>query len=88
MDISVEIVLKDVTVYPDRARVSGIGECDVTVGRHRLVVPNLPLTMDSNSIRVRGSGTARVRLLGVEVTRQFFEESPATAVRSRTSPRA
>ncbi|MCB8946553.1 MAG: mucoidy inhibitor MuiA family protein [Ardenticatenaceae bacterium] len=81
MDFSAEIVVKDVTVYPDRARVSGVGDCEVTAGRHRLIVPNLPLTMDSNSIRVRGSGTAKVRLLGVEVKRQFFEESPAEAVR-------
>ncbi|MAT98170.1 MAG: hypothetical protein CL608_13580 [Anaerolineaceae bacterium] len=81
MDVSVEIVVKDVTVYPDRARISGLGQCDLTVGRHRLIVPDLPLTMDTNSIRVRGSGTAKVRLLGVEVARQFFEESPAEAVR-------
>ena len=81
MDISVEIVIQDVTVYPDRARVSGLGSCDLTVGRHRLLVPNLPLTMDTDSIRVKGSGSAKVRLLGVEVTRQFFEESPAEAVR-------
>ncbi len=82
MDVSVEIVLRDVTVYLDRARVSGLGGCELAVGRHRLIVPNLPLTMDTNSIRVRGSGTAKVRLLGVEVTRQFFEESPAEAVRT------
>ena len=81
MDVSVEIVVKDVTVYPDRARVSGLGSCELTVGRHRLIVPDLPLSMDTNSIRVRGSGAAQVRLLGVEVTRQFFEESPAEAVR-------
>ncbi len=82
MDVSVEIALRNVTVYPDRARVSGLGGCELAVGRHRLIVPNLPLTMDTNSIRVRGSGTAKVRLLGVEVTRQFFEESPAEAVRT------
>jgi uncharacterized protein (TIGR02231 family) len=81
MDVSVEIEIKDVAVYPDRARVAGLGNCELTVGRHRLIVPDLPLTMDTNSIRVRGSGTAVVRLLGVEVTRQFFEESPAEAVR-------
>jgi uncharacterized protein (TIGR02231 family) len=82
MDVSVEIEIKNVTVYPDRARVSGLGSCELTAGRHRLIVPNLPLTMDANSIRARGSGTAQVRLLGVEVTRQFFEESPAEAVRA------
>ena len=81
MDVSVEIAIKDVTVYPDRARVSGLGSCELVAGRHRLIVPDLPLTMDTNSIRVRGSGTAVVRLLGVEVTRQFFEASPAEAVR-------
>jgi uncharacterized protein (TIGR02231 family) len=81
MDVSVEIVVKEVTVYPDRARVSGVGSCELEVGRHRLIIPHLPLTLDTNSVRVRGSGTAKVRLLGVEVTRQFFEQSPEEAVR-------
>lgn len=81
MDIFSEIVVRDVTVYPDRARVSGVGSCDVENGRHRLIIPNLPLTLETNSVRVTGSGNARVRLLGVEVTRQFFEQSPETAVR-------
>ncbi len=82
MNVSVDIVVKSVTVFPDRARVSGLGSCELEAGRHRLLVPNLPLAMDTNSIRVGGSGTAKVRLLGVEVTRQFFEESPAEAVRA------
>ncbi|MBK7896805.1 MAG: mucoidy inhibitor MuiA family protein [Candidatus Promineifilaceae bacterium] len=81
MDVSVEIVVKDVTVYPDRARVLAVGECELTAGRHRLLVPNLPLTLDTDSVRVQGSGSAQVRLLGVEVTRQFFEEAPQEAVR-------
>ncbi|MCA9918421.1 MAG: mucoidy inhibitor MuiA family protein [Anaerolineales bacterium] len=85
MDVSVEIVVKDVTVYPDRARVSGVGDCELVAGRHRLLVPGLPLTLDSNSVRVRGSGSAKVRLLGVEVTRQFFEEAPQEAVRELES---
>ncbi|VAW32517.1 hypothetical protein MNBD_CHLOROFLEXI01-69 [hydrothermal vent metagenome] len=81
MDVISDIEIKNVTVYPDRARVSGVGSCDLTTGRHRLLIPHLPLTMDTNSIRVRGSGAARVRLLGVEVARQFFEQTPAEAVR-------
>ncbi|MBK8901368.1 MAG: mucoidy inhibitor MuiA family protein [Anaerolineaceae bacterium] len=81
MDISAEVVVRDVTVYPDRARVTGVGGCEVENGRHRLIIPNLPLTMETNSVRVGGSGSARVRLLGVEVTRQFFEQAPETAVR-------
>ncbi len=85
MDVSVEIAVQDVTVYPDRARVSGLGSCELAAGLHRLVVPGLPPTMDTNSIRVRGSGTAVVRLLGVEVTRQFFEESPVETVRALES---
>lgn len=81
MDVTVEITIRDVTVYPDRARVSGTGDCELESGRHRLLVPHLPLTMDTNSIRVGGSGTAQVRLLGVEVARQFFEQTPTEAVR-------
>lgn len=82
MDVTVEIVISDVTVYPDRARILAAGSCSLEAGRHRLVIPNLPLTMDSNSIRVRGSGSAQVRLMGVEVTRQFLEDSPVEAVRT------
>ncbi|MCP4421802.1 MAG: mucoidy inhibitor MuiA family protein [Chloroflexi bacterium] len=80
MDILTEVEINDVTVYPNQARVSGVGSCELTAGRHRLLIPNLPLTMDTNSIRVRGSGTAHVRILGVEVARQFFEQSPLEAV--------
>lgn len=80
MDVISEIEIKHVTVYPDRARVAGVGSCDLVTGRHRLLIPNLPMTMDTNSIRVSGGGSAQVRLLGVEVARQFFEQTPTEAV--------
>ncbi|MCA9923712.1 MAG: mucoidy inhibitor MuiA family protein [Anaerolineales bacterium] len=81
MKIPVETNISDVTVYPDRARVSCRGRCDVTVGAHQLIIEDLPLTLDADSVRVSGAGTAVIRILSVDVHRQFYEETPAAHVR-------
>ncbi|MCA9965040.1 MAG: DUF4140 domain-containing protein [Anaerolineales bacterium] len=81
MDIQLTTTVTDVTVYPDRARVVCGGECVVTVGQQRLLLDNLPLTLDADSLRVTGRGEAQVRLLSVDVVRQHFAEAPAAKVR-------
>lgn len=73
--------IERVTVYPDRARVTCVGEVPVTTGALNLIFDDLPLTLDVDSLRVAGHGTARVRLLSVELQRHHYIETPATAVR-------
>ncbi len=85
MIISVKTAVSSATVYPDRARVVCQGECDVEVGLHRLQVDDLPLTLEPESVRVTGKGIARVRLLGADVNKQFYEETPAANVRELES---
>ncbi|MFQ5400719.1 MAG: mucoidy inhibitor MuiA family protein [Anaerolineae bacterium] len=81
MDVVVDTSISKVTVYPDRARVTCHGRCTVTEGAHRLIIDELPLVLDVDSVRVAGRGSARVRLMGVDVTRRHYGESPALKVR-------
>ena len=70
-----------VAVYPDRARVIRSGTAMLEPGSHRLEVPELPLKLDPASVRASARGTARARLLGVDVRRDFYVETPAERVR-------
>jgi len=68
-------------VYPDRARVTRSGTATLEVGVHRLEVVELPLSLDPASVRASARGTARARLLGVDVRRQFYAQVPTERVR-------
>lgn len=81
MEINVETAVTQVTVYPDRARVTAVAECECEPGLHRLLVAELPLTMETDSVRVTGQGTAHVRILSVDVMRRFYEQTPAARLR-------
>lgn len=77
MNIKVENQIHRVTVYPDRALISCRGNCQLTAGLHQLQIDELPLTLLPDSVRVGGLGSAQVRILGVDVRRQHFVETPA-----------
>jgi uncharacterized protein (TIGR02231 family) len=70
-----------VAVYPDRARVTRSGAATLKAGSHKLELPELPLSLDTASVRASARGTARARLLGVDVRREFYAEAPAERVR-------
>ncbi len=83
-DLPTRIV--EVTVYPDRARVTRRGSIQLEAGLHRLAVTELPLALDAASLRAGGKfapgapgGSAR--LLGVDVRKTFYQEAPAAAVK-------
>ena len=70
-----------VAVYPDRARVTRSGAATLEPGSHRLEIAELPLNLDPASVRASARGTARAQLLGVDVRRDFYTETPAERVR-------
>ncbi len=78
---NVKTAICAVTVYPDRARITRRGETTVEPGLHRLEIPELPLTLDPASVRAAARGTARARLLGVDIQRAFYVETPDEVVR-------
>lgn len=77
----IETNLNAVTVYPDRARLTRLGKISLEAGLHRLEVGELSPRLDPNSARVSARGTARTRLLGLQVQKVFYQETPAEAVR-------
>jgi uncharacterized protein (TIGR02231 family) len=74
-DISMESRIAEVTVYTDRARVIRRGAVRLRAGEQRVSVENLPATLQDDSVRAGGRG-AGVRILGVEVVRQYVTEAP------------
>jgi uncharacterized protein (TIGR02231 family) len=74
--------ISEVVVFLDRARVTRRGSLTLAAGTHSIEFANLPLVMQPDSVRAAGGGTARAALLGVDVQRVFFNESPATEIQS------
>ena len=73
--------LVDATVYPDCAQLTRRGSFELQVGMHSLEITELPLALNPNSLRTSPRGTARARLLGAEIKRTFYVETPSKKVR-------
>jgi uncharacterized protein (TIGR02231 family) len=68
-----------VTVFPDRARITRTGTIALESGEQSLVIPNLPMALDADSVRVDGRGNG-VRLLNVEVRTSHLADAPEREV--------
>jgi uncharacterized protein (TIGR02231 family) len=80
MEFPVEVTVNEVTIYPDRARVTCHGQCELPEGIHTIIVGELPLVLDPESVRATGMGTAHVRLRGVEIIKRYYVDSPDVTV--------
>ncbi len=67
-------------VYPDRARIVRQGELSLNAGVHSLEIEKLPLTLNPDSLRVSAHGSAHALLLGAQVKRTYFVETPSDKV--------
>lgn len=70
-----------VCVYPGQAQIVRRGQLSLAGGETEIVFPNLPLSLLPETVRVTGRGTARVRLLGVEVAQVRHALPPEEALR-------
>ncbi len=66
-----------VTVYSDQALVTRRGVVSLTGLERELVITPLPNTLETESVRVSGTGRVAVRLLGVRTERIFSTEPVA-----------
>lgn len=80
--MEIQTAVSSVTLYPDRARVTRTGTVDVTPEIRHLFIEELPLTMDIDSVRVAGQGTAKVRILGVDVRQRNYTVTPASNIQA------
>jgi uncharacterized protein (TIGR02231 family) len=69
-----------VTVYADRALVTRRGVVDLTGIEQELVITPVPLTLETESVRVSGTGTVGVRLMGVSSVSIYATEPVAERV--------
>jgi uncharacterized protein (TIGR02231 family) len=63
-----------VTVYTDRALVTRRGLIELSGEERELILTQLPVTLNSESVRVSGKGTVAVKLQGVSVERDYSIE--------------
>ncbi|MBD2385549.1 mucoidy inhibitor MuiA family protein [Cylindrospermum sp. FACHB-282] len=73
-----------VTVYADKALVTRRGVVSLTGLERELVITPLPLTVETESVRVSGTGTVGVRLLGVSSVSLYTTEPTAEGVAQLT----
>jgi len=73
-----------VTVYTDKALVTRRSVVSLTGLERELVITPLPVTLETDSIRVSGTGTVGVRLLGVSCDRIYTTEPVAERVAQLT----
>jgi uncharacterized protein (TIGR02231 family) len=66
--------ITSVTVYLDRALIVRQGKIQLTGEETELIVPDLPLSLSTNSVRVAGKSTTRVKLLAVRTESCFSTE--------------
>ncbi len=57
------------TVYSDRAQVTRTGKVELAAGLYKLVCGDLPRSFDESSLQVEGAGTARARIMGIDIVR-------------------
>jgi uncharacterized protein (TIGR02231 family) len=74
--------ITSVVVYPDRARVTRSGSMSLEAGSHKVEIRDLPLSLNPDSLRASARGTARARLMGLQVQREFYTQTPAENIRS------
>jgi uncharacterized protein (TIGR02231 family) len=77
---TVESEIVAVTVYADRALVTRRGVVSLTGIEQELVITPVPMTLETESVRVSGTGTVAVRLLGVSSDRLYTTEPIAERV--------
>ena len=73
--IELEALIREVTVYADRALVTRRGGIVLEAGEHELRVNNLPQFV-RDSLRAAGRGLQGVRILNVDVTTAFLSRPP------------
>jgi uncharacterized protein (TIGR02231 family) len=73
--IDIEALIKEVTVYSDRALVFRHGKVELEAGEHDLRVNDLPQFL-RDSLRAAGRGSAAIRIINVDVTTAFRSRPP------------
>jgi uncharacterized protein (TIGR02231 family) len=67
--------VSEVTVYPDRARVTRVAAASLPIGTSVLEFSGLPATLDESSIEVSAASDAPLTIEGIDVRQEFLSSS-------------
>lgn len=70
-----------VTVYPQGADVTRVTEVAVPAGEHRIIIADLPASVDPRSIRVEGEGSSPLEIASVDTKSQYIDQAARDAER-------
>ena len=72
----------EVSVFPDRARVTRRGTLALAAGVQTIELTDLPLSLVPDSVRAAGRGSADSALLDVNTRRAYYSETPSDSARN------
>ena len=75
MKKNIEAAIAAVTVYTDRALVTRKNTISLTGEETEIILPQLPVVILPDSVRVTGKGTSAVNILGVRIKNIFTSET-------------
>ncbi len=73
--------IKAVTVYSDRAEIRRSGEIYLNAGDYEFVIKDLPVSINDQSIRVSGSGTASAKITDIKIETEYIDTLPANRLK-------
>ncbi len=71
---TVSPTLTHATVFLNRAELTATAKTTIPAGEQRLIIDNIPLSIDQNSIQVKGSGDAVI--MGVRFVQNYLQNAP------------
>jgi uncharacterized protein (TIGR02231 family) len=80
-DFAATSMIDAVTVYPQGADVTRIAEITVPAGEHRIILADLPATVDPRSIRVEGERTTPLEIASVDTKSHYIAQVDQDAKR-------
>ena len=82
-DLPLDSRIEAVTVFPDAAAVTRVGEIRIPAGQHALVLKGLPAAVDPASIRVEGAGEGRLVIGSADIRRAPASTQPTEEAQRR-----
>lgn len=73
--------IKAVTLYSDRAEIKRSGEIYLNAGDYEFVIKDLPVSINDQSIRVSGSGTASAKITDIKIETEYIDTLPANRLK-------
>lgn len=64
-----------VTVYPQGADVTRVTEVSLPAGEHRIILSDLPASVDPRSIRVEGAGSSPLEIASVDTKSHYINQA-------------